>query len=155
MSFSNSPRNKDVVKTLANSYDTVTKKLNLSNGVLQSVLNPNRYRMITAETLLTYISMADIDICDIRYLDISRCKLVDEDILILAYLIINSMESIEQVDLSDNWIGLTVGAMKSEPTSTNPCVKAIKRLLKWNVDVNLAKTEFERPEYVILLENLT
>jgi len=151
--FSDSPRSKNLVDVITYSYDHVTKTLDLSDGRLQSVVNPNkRNGGITLETLLMYIAMADINTTDIRYLDVSKCKLIDEDIILLSDLVIQCMGCVEGVNLSENWIGCTIGTMVSERSRKNPVIKAIRRMLHWGIIVNVGYTDLETVDFIKLFE---
>lgn len=125
----------------------ITFALDMSNGSLQSIKNPST-NVINATNMLLHMSKQYIDPVEIVSLNLSRCKLVDEDIVLISDIAIQQLTNLEHINLSQNWFGASKNALKIAKT-----IKALRHMAKWGITVDISNTELAKPEYLKLFKN--
>jgi hypothetical protein len=131
-------------------YDDVTHTLDMSDHRLRSHRDPclDTKAAVRVDNLVSAIHQHHIDPMRIESLNVSRCRLVDEDLIELSDVVIQQLGGVSYVDISENWFLYTY----REIDRTNPVFKAVQRMARWGIKVKITGTQLHCDGFLRLFE---
>lgn len=140
----------DITPTIR--FDPIIGLLDLSHRGVVSLKRQHHYNsaaattpeslsIITVESLPTILQSVGLAPRRVNRLSVARCCLCDDDLIALSQTVIEHLGSIEVVDVRDNWFLYTYGPTPDHPLDhTNPVYKAVRRMLRWNIQLLVSGT---------------